>query len=357
MKVVLLHCYSADNAGDGLLVDEAIQLVRSALGDSVEFVLAASHPETFTGIDARIVDSSPSVTGYDNEYRRLLRSLDDFDLVVGVGGGYLRAGYGLEAVKTLLVHGPQLRAAAHTVTPTLYLPQSVGPAASVVRRILARAIGRIDAFYVRDDRSSADYATAKVRRTSDMAILGAGQIQRKGLQVDPVPVLTVRAVRGKVGPLVLDLARQLGTFDGYIQSATGGNDDVHAVTSLGARRLLPRSELMSEPGVHSRVVVAVRLHAALMAIRAGHFVIHLAYERKGFGAFHDLGLGVYVHNVNKFEPARVLRQVHRLLNNESERSSYAETVTVALARSSEARENLTRDLLTLVTPVEQRSSS
>ncbi|WP_165839501.1 polysaccharide pyruvyl transferase family protein [Rhodococcus sp. Eu-32] len=350
MKVVVLHGYSAENAGDGLLVDETLALVRAAFGDRVDVTIAASHPETFTGIDARVVDSSPSLTGYAGPYRRLLRELDDADLVVAVGGGYLRAGYAVETLKTALVHGPQLWAASRTSTPTVYLPQSVGPANSAVTRLLAGRMRRIDAFYVRDDRSLAQFADAGVRRLSDLAILGAGHIERRGLDVDPVPVLTVRAVRGKVGPLVVDLAHQVGTFDGYVQSATAGNDDVDAMASVGARKILPRGDFLAPQT--PRVVVAVRLHAALMALKAGHFVVHLAYERKGFGAFADLGLDRYVHNVNKFEPARVLQQVRALLDDESERRRYVADVDEGMRRAVPARDELVQNLRSLVPHVE-----
>lgn len=347
MKVVVLHGYSAENAGDGLLVDETLDIVRSAFGADVEFTIAASHPETFSHIDARVVDSSPGITGYGKSYRRLLRHLDDADLVVAVGGGYLRAGYPVEALKTLLIHGPQLWSAGRTATPTVYLPQSVGPATGPIARLLARRMSEIDRFYVRDDRSLADFASAHVRRASDLAILGMGHVERRGLDVDPVPVLTVRAVRGKVGPLVVDLAHQMGTFDGYVQSATAGNNDVDAMSGIGARRIVTRLELMSTD-VRPRVVVAVRLHAALMALRAGHYVIHLAYERKGFGAFLDLGLDRYVHNVNKFEPVRVLHQIRGLLDDEAQRAEYAAAVEAAVRAAAPRRAELVGEVRALV---------
>lgn len=355
MKIVVLHCYSAENAGDGLLVNETVELVRDALGD-VELTIAASHPDTFVDIDAHVVDSSPSPSGYRGEYRRLLGSLDTYDLVVAVGGGYLRAGHAVEALKTLLVHGPQLWAARRTRTPTVYLPQSVGPAHPIARSLIQRGLRGVDTIFVRDDRSLADYASPNVRRTSDLAILGAHRIDRRGVDVDSVPVLTVRAVRGTVGPLVVELARQLGTFDGYVQSTTGGNNDVGAMSSVGARRILPRAELMSPASV-PRVVVAVRLHAALMAIRAGHFVVHLAYERKGFGAFADLGLGAYVHNVNKFEPLRVVRQVRSLLEDPALREEYAATLAEAMSHSPVRRHELVSELRRLVGASDPKSVS
>lgn len=341
--VLVLHAYSADNAGDGLLVHETLALIRDALGSDTSITIAASHPHTFDGLGVRVVNSKPGKTGYSREYRTLLRSLGQFDLVVGVGGGYLRAGHSSEMVKAAVIHGPQLLAASRTGTPTVYMPQSVGPANAVIRKILARRLRGIDRFFVRDDRSFDDYASTGVVRASDLAILTAGEIERVSHAVDPTPVVTVRALRGKISPLVVEFARQCGTFDGYVQSDTAGNNDVDAMNSLSPRRIVHRDELMTA-GVTPRVVVAVRLHAALMALRAGHYVVHLAYERKGFGAFHDLGLETYVHNINKFEPARVVHQMRTLLADESARRDYALGVDKALAASGTGRSFIVEEL-------------
>ncbi|OZC70063.1 hypothetical protein CH306_05790 [Rhodococcus sp. 15-725-2-2b] len=343
MKVAVLHCYSAKNAGDGLLVDETLSLIRDAFGSTVKIVMAASHPMTFDNLDVEIVDSGVSWSGYSSKYLRFLRSLDSFDLVVAVGGGYLRGGFLVETVKTVLVHGPQLSAAARTRAPSIYLPQSVGPAGSVGKRLLSTRMRKIDSFYVRDDRSLRDFGIAGVSRSSDLALLQMIKLQRTRSDVFATPVLSIRAVRGKISPLVLDLARQLEVFDGYIQSATGGNDDTDAMTSVGPREILSRPQLMSDEG-QPRVVIAVRLHAALMAIRAGHFVIHLAYERKGFGAFNDLGLEQYVHNVNMFEPVRVMRQVKRLIESPEERALYRSTVQSAAERLAPIRQHLLQEM-------------
>ncbi|NKS18707.1 polysaccharide pyruvyl transferase family protein [Rhodococcus hoagii] len=346
MKVALLHGYSASNAGDGLLVEESLEIVREALRENVEFVLAASHPETFEHLGISTVNSAPGKRGYDRAYLRLLRGLNELDLVVGVGGGYLRAGYLEEAAKMALVHGPQLLAAARTSTPTIYLPQSVGPATSFAYRMIGHGVRKVRRFYVRDDRSLAEYGRYGAIRASDLAILGA-DANCDDRPPSSVPVVSVRPVRGAVPPLVLDLCRQVGNFEGYVQSETGGNDDRAVMSSIGAARILNRSELMSSCA-EPRVVVAVRLHAALMALRAGHLVIHLAYERKGFGAFEDLGIPEYVHNVNMFEPERVLRQIDELVSDPKVREDYRQRSQRALSAANAARAALVNDIRTIV---------
>jgi polysaccharide pyruvyl transferase WcaK-like protein len=346
-RVIVLHAYSAANKGDGLLVEEAIGIVREALGTEVEITLVSSHPASFEYLGLRTVCSQPTRRGYQRDYLRLLRSLDHADLVVAVGGGYLRAGHPMEFAKAALVHGPQLLAASRTRTPTVYLPQSIGPLRGGTRGAVTALLRRMDTVYVRDDRSLHELSGARVRRAPDLALLAPG---RRALSAQPgarVPVLSVRAVRGRVPAGIGVLADLMGEFDGYVQSAVGSNDDTEAVRACRPRSVLSPDELFA-PQAEPRVVVAVRLHAALMCLAAGHHVIHLAYERKGFGAFQDLGLSEYVHNVNDFDPEVVWDQVRELSLPGEARQLYLERVDSAREAGVGTRASIVADVRRVV---------
>jgi polysaccharide pyruvyl transferase WcaK-like protein len=45
--------------------------------------------------------------------------------------------------------------------------------------------------------------------------------------------------------------------------------------------------------------------------------IHLSYERKGFGAFSDLGVSEYCHGFKKFSPELIVTQAESLKNDSS----------------------------------------
>lgn len=321
MKVVLLHAYSGNNLGDGFLVEAALEIIQSAFPtQKIDFTICASDPSSFEHLNAKIVSSMPGFFGYSFEFLRTLGELSQFDIIVGVGGGYLRASSCKEFLKTLLVHGPQIWAAGKSSTYSVYLPQSVGPLYAPTSRILAVWVRSIDKFWVRDDRSLLDLGfDNKIERSSDMAVLTIPP--RTGADVDPTPVLSVRAVRGVVPKSVFDLAQKLGQFDGHIQSTVSSNNDTEVMLSLRPRRLLTKSELFDQ-SKKKRVVIAVRLHAALMALAAGHYVIHLSYERKGFAAFKDLGLESYVHNVFNFSAASVSRQARKFLFDQASRDEF-----------------------------------
>lgn len=322
MKVLVLHGYSAKNAGDGLLVREALDLVTAAFGSSADVTLLASDPSTFTDLGVACYATVPSVRGYRRDYIRVLKDIESYDLAVAVGGGYLRAGSPVEAVKMLLVHGPQLWATSRARIPTVYLPQSVGPARYGTRRVIQGMLRKQTRVLFRDDRSMAEFPQVEAGRAPDLATAPVPGKRRPGEAVDEVPVLSVRALEGKVTPALYELAERLGTYDMYVQSTTSGNDDRPASGTFSPRREIPRTELMAFGAGLPRVVVAVRLHAALMALAAGHYVVHLAYERKGFGAFDDLGLQDWVHPVRRFSVDAVGRQVHDLMTSASARRDY-----------------------------------
>ncbi|ALO67774.1 hypothetical protein AS189_16425 [Arthrobacter alpinus] len=335
MRALVLHAYSASNLGDGLLVRETLELVREACGGKVDITVLASHPETFTGLNVKVLNSAPTKRGFNLKYLKTLWRMDGFDLVVAVGGGYIRAGTVVEALKAGVIHGPQLVAAALRTRKAVYLPQSVGPARFGTRPIMSALLSRQHAVWVRDNRSQGQFPLQNVQRTPDLAILG---MQRSTLPFDSSGniVLSVRYIRGALTQPLRSLHGLLGVVDSYVQSSVASNNDVPAVNELAPQRILSTNEFMENPD-KAKVVIAVRLHAALMAIAAGHYVIHLAYERKGFGAFQDLGIPEFVFNVNSFDAEAVAALAYRLQTDVDFRTDYHSRV-LSTRSSSDAHQ-------------------
>lgn len=344
-RVLLLHAYSARNAGDGLLVDHSVDVIRSAYpGASIDIL--ASHPESFGG---RFDDPLVRVLDFSWASRRRFSSdigvvkATTYDAVVGVGGGYLRSGTPSETLKALIVHLPQLRFASRRGNHTVYLPQSMGPFRFGTRGIWRRYLRRVSTIYLRDDRSVDELAISSSRRSPDLAALNIGR-RDSTPGVAALPVMSIREVHGAVPPTVLELAAKVGSYDAYIQSYGSGNDDVGATSLLMPQSIVTPEQFLDDQQV-PRVVVAVRLHAALMALAAGHYVIHLAYERKGFGAFDDLGIREYVHNVNSFSAIEVERQVTALLHHDDVRRDYDRAIVAAIPQFAATRSEITRSLI------------
>ncbi|MHA7272357.1 polysaccharide pyruvyl transferase family protein [Arthrobacter sp. TMT4-20] len=320
-RILILHAYSALNAGDGLLVEETLKIVNKLAGASSEIIIAASYPCSFPQGAEKFLCSMPTKRGYSRDYLSTLFRVRSFDMVIGVGGGYLRGGTFSEFIKALLVHGPQLIAASLYRGPSVYMPQSVGPFRFGTRTLVRFLLKRITVLYLRDDKSMQEFDVLPAIRGFDLATVDVNRFKHEPVPV-PEPVLSVRAVRNRLPPLVRELASKLYTFDAYVQSTTRGNDDRSVTEELGYVSLLPEIPQAIGNVERPRVFIAVRLHAALMALKAGHYVIHLAYERKGFGAFADLGLGAYVHNVNRFSINDVVAQVRSLSVDPEERERY-----------------------------------
>ncbi len=342
MKILITHAFSTKNLGDGLLVDETIDMITQAFGPSHEITLLAHYPETFGYNNILKIRSAPIKNGYSLEYLKVLLNIKDYDFIVAVGGGYFRYGYFMEGIKTSLVHTPQMIATALSNCPSIYLPQSIGPLRAGTAKIFRPFFRKIDKIYLRDQRSIQELRLDNVIRFPDLAALDV-QRDNEILEVNPLPVLQIRSVRGKVPDGIYELEHKLGDFDSYIQSTTGGNNDVPATETLSYHRILSKEEYLKEKGPR-RVVIAMRLHAALMALRAGHYVIHLSYERKGFGAFEDLGLEEYVFNVNNFDSHQVHQLANELLSSEEARANYNQKVRDTQQMRSEAKSRLVADM-------------
>lgn len=322
MKILLLHGYSPNNRGDGLLVSESVALVREAFGDEVELTLATSRPRDPWDFPGRIVSSHPRELVRPSGLWRDYRKNKPYDLIVGVGGGYLRSGDWRSTMRMNGVHIPQVVLAAFSRTATIYLPQSIGPYPPLLRRGLEMLLRRMSVVYVRDDRSLYEMSGVKtLARNSDLA-LSAREQRRKSGPLAPL-VMSVRPLSGIIPTPVLELKRELGTVLGFVQSVGGSNEDTDAVRAIAPAGYVDAAEL--ENG-KPRVVIAMRLHAALMALNNGHYVIHLAYERKGWGAFEDLNLHNYVFNCRSFDPAQVLERIAELEGDARVRGDYDERV-------------------------------
>ncbi len=342
LHVVLLHAYSRRNSGDGLLVDLSVELLREAFGNGVRTTIVAADPDSFA--DAGRPFGAP-VLAQHGVVRRLAavaRSwlpsrgpaalapvLADADLIVGVGGGYLRARTLAEALRLEAGHLLQLRAARASGKPAVYLPQSIGPARTGLpfmsrawRSRVTALLGACAVVFVRDDRSLLMLSgNRNTRRAPDLAVLAFG-MRRPGPAVAPgadasgadAPVrhvvLVLRAAprwsraqrtryRRAIDRLIARLeARSRITL--AVQSTGRGNDDAAFYRRLGVARPLPslRQVLADDP---PDFVVSVRLHGALESILAGVPAFHLSYERKGFGAYADLGLDDWVVNAADFD--------------------------------------------------------
>jgi polysaccharide pyruvyl transferase WcaK-like protein len=339
LRVLVSHAYSSKNRGDGLLVDLTRRALEDAFGHEnfkANFVcIDANSFADLAGVfqfDATSSRRSTRIRGVISSAKSL--ALPDQpvfpedhrppDLIVAVGGGYLRTTNYLQGLKALIAHGSQLRQAANTAIPSIYLPQSVGPFRTPFGAGFAHDVRRLSRIYVRDDRSFELLRSPNVRRVPDLAVYEIArkigqpsslqQIQRSGSLLVARRIEGSKSVQSSYADKLKWLRKETPSLLPAVQSTGRGNDDPAFYSDLGWEgQFFPLRSYFTTP--LPSAVVSVRLHGALESLAAGIPTVHLSYERKGFGAYQDLGIGQYVHNVYSFDPKLVLQQVRDLTEN------------------------------------------
>jgi polysaccharide pyruvyl transferase WcaK-like protein len=339
LMIVITHVYSRRSAGDGLLLDLTLALLERARIPAADCVVMALDAESFRDLPhvrqvpsepwkkvslrlfpaaAQLVASGVCLASRGRLHPGELANLvQDAKGVVGVGTGCLRAGTTTEAVGSLVNHFPQLMVAAATDAPTIYLPQSIGPLRGPIGRSLGRLLARIDLVCVRDDTSRqelAPYLTA--RRLPDLAVMHLAASFDTSLVAEARggehAVIAARDIgsRDYVDRLKI-LAERLNSVSWGVQAdPPARKSDRRFYERIGVSSAGNLLDVLGE--LESGVVVSVRLHGALQAMLSGWPAIHLSYQRKGWGAYADLGLEPYVHDARSFDPVVVAQQVDEL---------------------------------------------
>lgn len=338
--IAVVHAFSRRNAGDSLLVDLTLQELERAGAPVRECCVFALDPDSFEDLPRVVGVPSepwgrlrPSLLSAGVQLLessafwlsrgaltpgRVVETLASADGIVAVGGGYLRTPTVVNSFGVLLNHVPQLAIAAASDRPSIYLPQSIGPLRGPVGLLTRRLLREIDTLFVRDGRSVRELSDSRsVDRMPDLAVLAlaARGIAPRGSEGRRRLLVVGRALGSDPGyaERLRELDRTLDAVEWPIQAAgLGRRSDVHFYERLG---VTPSGELTRTLSEGHGVVVSVRLHGALQALLSGWPAIHLAYERKGWGAFEDLGLQEFVHPARSFEPSRVAEQARALLGD------------------------------------------
>lgn len=356
-EVLILHAYSPTNSGDGLLVRLALEAIERAIGP-FDYKVIASDADGFAddrylqwGLPAALSRGRgrrPAML-VASAFPRQTRAADlakSADLIVAVGGAYLRGGSRLESLKSWGAHFGQLKIAAMHGGKAVYLPQSIGPYTGRYERATRRLLGQLASVMVRDDKTEAELKPyASVVRAPDMAIIEwARGFSGPGPLTDLKPVFVARDLEEPRGyyRFLEDVAAS-GQFEWAVQATGSANND-YPVTERywtpQARRLV---DVLAE--AKPRVVVSTRLHGSLSSLIAGYPTIHLTYERKGWSAFKDLGLERYVMSARD---ATLTGVRERVLEITADPAGYwaqvAESVPQIL-KSSDRLESTIRDAL------------
>ena len=348
-RVAIIHAFSRANAGDGLLVDLTYEALQDAGVARDDCMLLALDPESFADIpnvvrapgepaarpSLKLLDAGRELISSAAGIGRVRAQLAGVDALVAVGGGYLVADSFTRQAGVLANHLAQLNAAAAHRGATIYLPQSIGPLHGLAGQWTRRALAQMDRVWARDDVTMNELALPNMRRCPDLAVMKLARSldSMRHQPVSGAPVLVARDLptSGDYLSRLRGLAQALPGAEWAFQADTPGpRSDRAFYAREGFSDAGALARLLERPG---GPVVSVRLHGAIGALLAGRPAIHLAYERKGWGAYEDLGLRDFVHDARRFDPDTVAAQVKALTADPAPFRERINAAKAALARS------------------------
>lgn len=354
--ITILHAFSRRNSGDGLLVDLTYEVLADAGFAPRECRIVALDPDSFPDLgnvvrapgehrsiaSPRLLDAALQVALSYSGADRISKLVEHSSGIVAVGGGYLVADSPVRQAGVILNHLAQINAAGRSGAPTVYLPQSIGPLEGPANPLLRKALSRIDRIWVRDNRTLAELDSSNVARCPDLAVLKLARALRDPASMPGGPIVLV----GRDLPASADYDANMLKLHELVDAprwavqadVDGPRSDRAYYRKLGVSDHGPLESVLAQG---AGAVVSVRLHGAIGALLAGVPAVHLSYERKGWGAYEDLGLDEWVHDARNFDPEVVARQARELATDPSRMWQRLEA---ARSRLRTAYETLVTDL-------------
>ncbi len=300
MRFLLSGYYGFDNLGDDALL--AIVAAR----------LRTRYPHAT--IDA--LSANPDVTAHEFGITATARwdqstvraAIAQADVVLSGGGGLFQ---NATSLKSLLYYAGIVRTAIRAGKKTMVFAQSIGPLDFWGKQMVRECCKGLHAATVRDERSRELFAplvpATRVERTADPVFLY--ELPEKpvdlcaaglGPQSDPLVVVCVRKTAHQndgvvaIAAAVDRLAERYGARVAFVPF--GGTPDAEAST-LVIRKCTSQPMLVALDDLdavaaaiaRAKLVIGVRLHALILAIRFGIPFLAVPYDPKVTGLLADIG--------------------------------------------------------------------
>ncbi len=298
MRVLLSGYYGFGNLGDEALLRIIVSQLKMRYPYATVDVLSATPDET--AHDYGVVATPRWDQGAIRD------AVSAADVVLSGGGGLLQ---NATSLKSLLYYAGIIRTALRAGKRTMVFAQSVGPLDFWGKQTVRECCRGLQAATVRDERSRALLAPlvpATVVRTADPVFLyeppeTAFDLEPYGLgpQSEPYVVACVRKTAhfseavAAMAAAVDRLAEQHGARVAFVPF--GGTADAEASTVV-IRKCRSKPMLVALDGLdavaaaisRARLVIGVRLHALILAVRFGVPFLALPYDPKITGLTEDV---------------------------------------------------------------------
>jgi polysaccharide pyruvyl transferase CsaB len=300
VRFLLSGYYGFGNLGDEALRDVIVRELRTRYPYATLDVLSAQPGATAHELG---VEATPRA-----DLGAVKRAIESADVVLSGGGGLLQNSTSL---KSLVYYAGIIRTAVRAGKKTMIFAQSVGPLDFLGKQTVRECCKGLGAATVRDERSrqlltsilpdvpvvrAADpvFLYDPPEEPVDLASLGLGP------QSDPLVVVAVRKtahfsdVATLVAAAVDRLAERYGARVAFIPFA--GISDAEAATivirkcrSKPALVALDSLDAVAAAIARARVVIGVRLHALILAVRLNVPFLAIPYDPKITGLTDDIG--------------------------------------------------------------------
>lgn len=376
-NIIITHVYSSDNKGDAALTSVLISDLKRTFKNARITILklesvAVGH--RFEGISEEPGFMYYALNRYSNPFLKLayslymmaatlawaasgkrlylpahLRKVADLyakaDLIVPVGGGYLRSRSGwLNRCNIPLLLHPLLFGYL-LGKPTVLYAQSMGPFVNNYERLLvAFALKKMALIILREDTSAALLATMGVTnnivRSVDSGFLlhGTGKLDVRKQYHIPAdkPLLGVTVRSWLVGEAQITYEKAIAEMlDNLVEkfparilfipqvTATKGDDDrivsrrVHAYMQHGDKA----TTIEDEPDHHQikdiydelDVLLGTRFHSVIFSLTSYVPVLAIEYEHKTSGIMHDLKLDKWVIKIEDVSAQKLIVMMDKLI--------------------------------------------
>jgi len=390
-KVLITHAYSVENKGDAALLGVLVSEIRRVFDPSGIRILTLDNVASGTSFEGvQLERSFMSAVRYKSDrqivrvvyglwmtfytlawakmlrrfgrrlplpkdLRRCAEAYEWADVVIPVGGGYLRGLQDVASIFNLLLLIHPLYFGGYLGKPTILFTQSVGPFYwEIERRMMRSALEKnVDLILIREEKSMELLQTlgadAKAERSVDAGFLVEAKAEValdslvSGRRPElPLVGITVRKWLDEAGQhayetAVAELAdyivdNDLGQVVFIPQVTAQMHADDDRVASKSVSELMRNKEkatvLMDEFGYREiralygdlDILVGTRFHSVIFALISFVPCMAIEYEHKTSGILRDLGLEEWSRPIETVTGPQLIELFTRLL---AERSSYA----------------------------------
>lgn len=380
-NVVISHVYSSENKGDAALTSVLIKDIRRVFkGAHITILkLDAGGNGVFEGVPEQQSFMSHALNRYKNPVTKLAYALymmtvtllwaagrryadahlqvpkhlrtalqlyEQADIIVPVGGGYLRSRPGLKHCFNvpLLLH--PLLLGYILGKPTVLYSQSVGPFQNGFEKALvAFVLKRMTCVMLREDTSVALLANMGVKHNVVRAVDSGFLLKSKGkadlrrmYDIPPSDLLVGVTVRewlagnaqekyeAAVAKALDDLVETTGAHVVFIPQVTAAKGDDDRLVSKRVHGLMRRADsatlITDTPDHHTikalydnlDVLLGTRFHSVIFSLTSHVPVLAIEYEHKTSGIMRDVGLQQWVMKIEDVDHPTLTSRLRALVN-------------------------------------------